>query len=231
VRPGSVLVAVRDYNTLDHLERALSETDTEERDLVVMTVRLMQGPDSGERDLFESTMFTDYEQRLFTRVVGLAEKHGKPVELLVVPSINVFDAVAQTARVLDCSEIIAGESSKLTAAEQSRLLGKAWERLPEKPRRMVHFRIVSKSTGSPSFSMGAHAPDLTEDDVNLIHKIWLQVSQVPSRSRLHHRDVVRVALNRLDKDLTVGTDAFLDFYRLEHNGSNDRSHKETAARR
>src|SRR6185295_4575221 len=89
-RPGSVLVAVRDTNTLSHLDRVLTETDTDERDIIVMTVRLMQGPDAGERDLYDATMFTDYEQRLFTQVVGLAEKHGKPVNLLVVPSNNIF---------------------------------------------------------------------------------------------------------------------------------------------
>src|SRR5262249_20419320 len=37
-RPGNVLVAVRDYNTLSHLDRVLERTDTEEQSIVVMTV-------------------------------------------------------------------------------------------------------------------------------------------------------------------------------------------------
>src|SRR5207247_9338035 len=41
VRPGSVLVTVRDYNTLSHLDYVLTRTDTEVQDIVVMTARLM----------------------------------------------------------------------------------------------------------------------------------------------------------------------------------------------
>ena len=31
-------------------------------------------------------------------MVEMAEKEGKPVELLVVPAVNPFDAMVQTAR-------------------------------------------------------------------------------------------------------------------------------------
>ena len=40
-RPGCVLVPVRDYNTLAHLDQAVTETDTSQRDIVVLTIRLM----------------------------------------------------------------------------------------------------------------------------------------------------------------------------------------------
>jgi len=217
-RPGSVLVAVRDYNTLSHLDQVLARTDTEAQDIVVMTVRVMKGPDGGERDLYDTNLFSDYEQRLFTRVVALAEKHGKPVELVVVPASNVYDAAAQTALRLDSAEIVAGLSSKTTAIEQSRELGRAWERLAETPRRQVWCRILGPGNREHNVSLGAHAPELTEDDISLIHKIWLQVSQLPSRRRVHHRDVVRVALERLERELRGNTDVMLDFYRVERRG-------------
>lgn len=215
-RPGSVLVAARDYNTLSHLDQVLALTDTEAQDIVVMTVRLIIGPDAGERDLYDANLFTDYEQRLFTRVVALAEKHGKPVELVVVPATNFFDAVAQTAMRLDAAEVVAGLSSKMSAQEQARELGRAWERLTEKPRRQVWLKIVEPGNQEHTFSLGAHAPDLTEDDLSVIHNIWLQVSQIPARKRVRHRDVVRVALERLDRDLRGQSDVMLDFYKLEH---------------
>jgi amino acid transporter len=220
-RPGNVLVAVRDINTLSHLDRVLAETDTEEGDIVVMTVRLIQGPDAGERDLYEATVFADYEQRLFTRVVALAEKHGKPVNLLVVPSNNVFDALAQTAIRLDSAETVAGLSAKMSAQEQARQLGRAWERLPEAPRRRVRFRILGPRNVEHTFYLGAHAPHFTEEDINLIHKIWLEVSKIPARHRVHHRDVVRVALDRLERDLRGQSDVMLDFYKLEHKAEKD----------
>lgn len=226
-RPGSVLVAVRDYNTLAHLNYALERTDTEAQDIVVMTARLIRGPDAGERDLYDSSLFTDYEQRLFTRVVALAEKHGKPVELVVVPATNVADAAAQTGLRLDVAEIIAGLSSKMSEQEQARELGRAWERLPEKPRRQVWLKILGPDNHEYSVYLGAHAPDLTVEDVSLIHKLWLQVSKIPARQRVRHRDVVRVALNRLERDLHGQSDVMLDFYKLEHKNGNEQAESRT----
>jgi amino acid transporter len=221
-RPGNVLVAVRDYNTLSHLDGVLETTDTDEQDIVVMTVRLISGPDAGERDLYDANLFTDYEQRLFTRVVALAEKHGKHVDLVVVPATNVPDAVAQTALRLDSAEIVAGISSKASVQDQAREMGRAWERLPEKVRRQVRLRIVEPSGREPSFYLGAHAPDFTEEDVSLIHKIWLDVSKTPARRKVRHRDVVRVALERLERDLKGQSDVMLDFYKLEHGADHDK---------
>jgi hypothetical protein len=214
-RPGNVLVAVRDYNTLGHLEHALEHTNTEEKDVVVVTTRLVSGPDGGESELYDENLFTDYEQHLFTRVVALAEKHGKPVELAIVPATNIFDAIAQTSLRLDSSEIVAGLSSKMTAQDQARELGRAWERLPEKPRRQVCLKIVGPNKQEHTVYLGAHAPTLTEADINLIHKIWIEVSRVPARQRIHHRDVVRVALDRLERDLRGQTDVMLDFYKVQ----------------
>jgi amino acid transporter len=219
-RPGNVLVGVRDYNTLLHLEHVLDRTNTDEQDIVVLTTRLIAGPGSGERELSDETLFTEYEQRLFTRVVALAEKHGKPVELVVVPATSVFDAVAQTAMRLDSAVLVAGPSSKMTVQEQARELGRAWERLAEKPRRQVAFKVIEPNGGEHVVHLGAHAPHLTEEDINLIHKLWIQVSNIPSRRKVHHRDVVRVALDRLERDLRGNTDVMLDFYNLEHKGSN-----------
>lgn len=226
VRPGNVLVAVRDYNTLLPLEHALSHTNTEDQDIVVMTVRMVTGPDAGEAEAPEEHIFTEYEQRLFSKVVSLAEKHGKPVEMVVVPSNNVMDAVAQTAVRLDSAEIIAGLSSRMDAQEQARQFGRSWEKLAGKPRRQVKFRIVDKNGSEYVVYLGAHAPQLTEDDIDLIHKIWLQVSNIPSHRRVHHRDVVRVALNRLERDLRAQSDVMLDFYRLEQEEAKSRG-KET----
>src|SRR5262249_55943625 len=121
-RPGNVLVAVRNPNALWSLERALDRTNTEEQDVVVMTGKLLTGPHSGERDLYEESLFTNYDQQLLTRVVAVAERQGKPVELIVVPSKNVYYALAQTARRLDSAQIIAGRSGKISDQEQARQL-------------------------------------------------------------------------------------------------------------
>jgi hypothetical protein len=87
----------------------------------------------------------------------------------------------------------------------------------------VRFRVIDDEGCEGVFHLGAHAPDLTEDDINLIHRIWLNVSQVPARSRVHHRDVVRVALERLERDMKGHSDVMLDFYKLTHNNVDKRA--------
>ena len=42
-RPGGVLVPVRDYNTLSQLDWVLDEPESENRDVVVLTVRMIGG--------------------------------------------------------------------------------------------------------------------------------------------------------------------------------------------
>ena len=126
VRPGNTLCTVRDYNTLEHLRKALEMTHTGKKSLVVMTVQMLQGPDSGYEQIAENQLFTSYEQLLFSKVVAVAEKAGKHVDLLVVPSSNVFDAIAQTAAHLDSAEIVAGRSSVMSAEEQAKRVGEAW---------------------------------------------------------------------------------------------------------
>jgi amino acid transporter len=227
VRPGNVLVAVRDYNTLSHLEQALIRTNTEEQDIVVMTMRQVSGDTSGEPA--DETLFDEYEQKLFTRVVALAEKHGKPVDLLIVPATNIYDAVVQTAFQLDSAEIVAGTSARVTTQEQARELGRSWEKLGQAPRRRVLFRIIEPEGNEHVVELGAHAPPLTNEDVALVHKLWLQISNIPSRRRVHHRDVVRVALNRLERDMKGRADVMLDFYKLEHEG--EERHRDDNGRR
>src|SRR5207237_8744867 len=85
-RPGSILVAVRNYNRMEHLHNVLQKTNLRRHDIVVMTVRPIS-TGAGEYDLAENQLFTDDEGELFTRVVALAEKEGKTVDLLVVPAV------------------------------------------------------------------------------------------------------------------------------------------------
>src|SRR5262249_7847023 len=94
-RPGGVLVPIRDYNTLSQLDWVVGHT-AGDRDVVVLTVRLLRGPDGAAQEFSADELFTDYEQTLFTRVVAIAERHGRGVKLLVLPATNIFDAVAQT---------------------------------------------------------------------------------------------------------------------------------------
>jgi amino acid transporter len=216
VRPGNTICLVRDYNTLEHLKWALHATHTGKRDLVVMTIRVTKGADVGYEGLAEYSVFASYEQLLFSRVVALAEKEGKKVHLLVVPSSSVFDAIVQTAVQLDAAEVIAGTSSVMTAADQARYMGEAWERLPKKPARVVAFRLIHPDGRDEEFSLGAHLPRLSNADLNLIHDLWLDVTKAEGSGEVHHRDVVAVGLDLLSKKLKSDrrAEALQDFQRI-----------------
>jgi amino acid transporter len=199
-RPGAILVPVRDPNTLAHLKWALDRTDTEKQDIVVMTVRLLRGPDTGFRDFSSERVFRDYEQALFTRVVSVAEREGRPVKLLVVPSSNVADAIAQAAVSLQASDIVVGESATMTGAQMAHRLGAAWDRLGKS--RHVRSRLVTYRLSGEveTFLLGPHAPPLSEDDLDLIHQLWLDAVG-RFGLEVHHRDIVRAALEQLERDL------------------------------
>lgn len=194
VRPDNTLCLVRDYNTLDHVRKALEWTHTGKKDLVVMTVHLIKGPNAGYKGMSEQRLFTSYEQLLFSRVVALAEKEGKHVDLLVVPSSDIFQAIAQTAAQIYSAEIIAGRSSVMTPAEQAK-------RIPNRPKHQVCFRVVDPDGKTHDFYLGAHAPELSEEEVNLIHKLWLDIANGLEGEHIHHKDVITLALSRLEQEL------------------------------
>src|ERR1700674_4614842 len=133
IRPGNVMVTVRDYNTLNHLKWALERIDTKEQDIVVMSARVSQFG-SAAYDLSTEQIFSDYEQQLFTRAVWVAEGFGKHVSLLVVPARDPWSALVQTANNLEASAVVSGLSSKMTSQEQAFYLGHAWEAMREPKR-------------------------------------------------------------------------------------------------
>jgi amino acid transporter len=207
VRPENTLCLVRDYNTLDHLKWALEATHTGKKDLVALTVRVTKGADVGYSGLAQHSVFASYEQLLFSRVVALAEKAGKKVHLLVVPSSNVFDAAVQTATQIESAEIIAGLSSIMTPIDQARGMGEAWERMTHRPSRALPFRVVHPGGKVQEFSLGAHSPRLTPAEIDLVHELWLDLVQREGLRNLHHHEVVAAALARFVRDLRQGKQA------------------------
>jgi amino acid transporter len=201
-RPGCVLVAVRG-NNFEHLQRTLQKTNLRRHDIVVMTVRPLS-TGAGEYDLTTDQIFSDYEQELFSSVVTLAEKQGKAVELLVVPAVDPFDAMVQTAANLKASKLVTGVSEKMASEELARRIGLAWEKLPE-PRHPMSLEIISGDRPSMYVNLGPHPPRLWPEDVDRLHDIWLSLSGEENLgSKLHHRDVVGLALRRLADDLDTG---------------------------
>ncbi|MGH9393702.1 MAG: APC family permease, partial [Terriglobales bacterium] len=199
VRPGNVLVTVRDPLSLHHLEATLEETDTVKQDVVVMTVRLFRSF-AGPAVADDKRAFDQYEQELFSRVVALAEKAGKPVSLLVVPGANAYHTIVTTAQRLESSTIVEGTSQQRSVLDQSKMTGDAWEDLPE-PRPRLDLRIISPDNSVSVVHLGPHTPRLRPEDLDLIHNLWLEVTADPEYRGLHHFDVVALALKELQSEL------------------------------
>ncbi|HMG02793.1 MAG TPA: APC family permease [Edaphobacter sp.] len=195
IRPGSVIVTMRDSAAPFALKWALTHTNTDEQDIVVLAARMM-GVGGPEYVSASEQLFSEHEQMLFTKAVSVAESFGKHISLLVVPAGDIFAALVQTANSLDAAAVISGLSSKLTAEEQAYHVGQAWEALPE-PKRQFTFYIVKPDGEALSFHIGPHAPTIQPDEVQLVHRLWLNLRRNPAMRELHHSDILTYALTRM----------------------------------
>ena len=146
-------------------------------------------------------MFAGYEQELFSHVVTMAEKQGKSVELLVVPAVDPFDAMVQTASNLHASRLVTGVSSRMSSEELAQKIGLAWEKLPP-PRHSFSLEVIVPDRPSTYVNLGPHPPRLWPEDVDRLHDLWLRfTAEHEVGPRLHHRDIVGLALQRLQQEL------------------------------
>ncbi len=195
IDPGCVVVTMRDANNPFALKWTLARTNTGDQDVVVLTARMVG---AGGPLLLPASdqLFSEYEQMLFTKAVSVAESFGKHISLLVVPAGDIFAALVQTANSLEAAAVVSGLSSKMSAHEQAYRVGQAWEALPE-PKKQITFYVVSPNGEAESFHIGPHAPSLRADDVELVHRLWLNFRRDPEMQNLHHSDIVTHALTRL----------------------------------
>jgi len=204
VRPGNVLVEVSDACHLEHLESILQELKPDKQDVVVVVVHQL-GPLGGEFRLNADQICGNREIELFTKIVSVAEKAGKHVELLTIPGRDEASALIAAAQQLGSSCIVTNLSPNLSMDEQARLVGLAWEQLPT-PRPALMLEIFPDGAATPVFySIGPHQPRLWPNDIDLVHKLWTELADRPGvGGRLHHRDIVGLAVRRLDEQLHSG---------------------------
>jgi amino acid transporter len=195
IRPGGVMVTMHDAANPLALKWTLARTRTEDQDVVVISVRMM-GVGGPEYLSAEQQSFSEHEQMLFTKAVSVAESFGKKVSLLVVPAGDLFAALAQGASSLEVESVVSGVSSSMTSEDQAFHLGQAWEALPE-PKRQFNFYVIGHNGETKVFYIGPHTPALSPDDVQLVHRLWLNMRRDPSMQDLHHSDIITYALTHL----------------------------------
>jgi amino acid transporter len=200
VRPGNVLVMVRNYNTLYSLAATLDRVDAHKQDVVALHLRFLGRGSGGEYELAPEQLFSTEEQILFTRALGLAEKKGKTIHLAVAGATDKWEAVLKAAQSLESSVVVLGASPNRPVTEEARIAGLAWEHLPD-PRPQLTLVVYFPGGQEHVFYLGPHAPHLTPKEIDLLHTIWLELSSDVAPEEIHHHDVVHYALEILKQDL------------------------------
>ena len=140
-KPYRRLVAIRSPHNLFMLEKTLAETDPLTTEVVVMTAKLI--PQGGETGV--SSLDLDvYDQQLMTAVVERAEKAGKHVKPLIVPTNNPLHAVLKAAQDLQAQEVVIGASNKFTAEEQLDQISFYWISLHDGKPPPLTVRILNR---------------------------------------------------------------------------------------
>jgi amino acid transporter len=127
-KPYRKLVAIRSPYNLFMLEKALADNDPLTTDVIVMTAK-MEPP--GGASKAEDIDLDTYDRQLMTAVVDRAERLGKRVTPLIVPTNNPLIAVLGTAKDIGAQEVMLGASNKFTAEEQLDQIALYWISLNE----------------------------------------------------------------------------------------------------
>ncbi len=159
-KPFRKLVAIRSPQNLFMLEKSLAETDPETTDVIVMTAKniVADAPAAIPTEDLDR-----YDQELMTAVVNVAERAGKEVHPLIVPTNNPLYAVIRTARELRAQELIVGASNLFNADEQLDQLALYWMSLPGDEPVPVTVRILSRDRDvSLDLNGGNRIPKVSE---------------------------------------------------------------------
>lgn len=205
LKPYRKLVAIRSPQNLYMLQKALEETDPETTDVVVMTAKTAppgdDSPDSAELDR--------YDRKLMTAVIDLAEKSGKHIKPLVIPTNNPLYAIMNTAKTLGAQELIVGASNKFTAEEHLDQMAFYWINLHAGEAAPLTIRVLSK-TWDVHYDVGGgnRIPHISERKARTVAE--LRAAGVGVRRVLmvhdntaHARDLFETVLTTLDPDLPL----------------------------
>lgn len=140
-KPNRTVIAVHSPRRLIHLERVLAEIDPETTDVIVLTSKVGKGFQL-EGDLSKPK---PQEEELFTRVIAIAEKVGRPVILLSVPTNDPYYVMARVAFDLKAQQLVMGKSEKFSPGVQMEEIAVAWGSVtPSDEIRPLCVRIIWK---------------------------------------------------------------------------------------
>lgn len=141
------LVAVRAPYRLNHLQMCLEENDPDDVDIIVMTAKIIPGQSTAVQKTIDLP-----EEEVFSEVVKLAEKAGKKILPIVVPTNNAAYAIAHTTVQLGVEEVFLGASERYPAEYQMQQFALYWGMVEADENHHVAVRTVG-STGEIKFDL------------------------------------------------------------------------------
>lgn len=135
-----ILVAVKDPNNLNHLEKVLSENEPEITDVIVMIGRVF----TDKQNTVVDNELQDDEKELFSAVVEVSEKIGKPVITVVIPTNNAFYSIINAAHSLKVREVVLGLSAKFKPDVQLQQLAILWGAVNSDENYRINIRIITQ---------------------------------------------------------------------------------------
>ncbi len=199
-KPGNILVPISNHFNMYHLGNVLDRVKPGRRDVVILHVRILRRSASGEQEFDADQLFGSIEQHLFSQALSMAEKRGKSIRLAVVAANDLWDGILRAGHSLQSSTIVVGTSSHWQSEEQARQIGEAWEKLPD-PKPQFNLEVHLPNGDKVYKVLGPHAPNLTANEVNQLHRLWLRFSDLVAPEELHHHDVVHFGLEELQREL------------------------------
>lgn len=166
-KPYTKLVAIRSPYNLFMLEKALAETDPATTSVVVMTAKLLPEGDASARGDLDQ-----YDQQLMTAVVERAEKAGKKVKPLIVPTNNPLHAILRLAMELKAQEVILGASNKYPADLQMEQISLYWLNLHQGEDAPLTVRLLSRDRDLYlDLSGGNRVPKISERQARSVDEL------------------------------------------------------------
>jgi hypothetical protein len=64
-------------------------------------------------------------------------------------------------------------------------------------------QIVRPDGSVDTFRIGPHTPTMKNEDVIMLHRLWLNVTREPGLENIHHHDILTEALTRFARDYSA----------------------------
>jgi amino acid transporter len=205
-KPYRMLVAIRSPQNLYMLDKTLLETDPTTTDVVVMTAKLTPPGDSS----MGQPGVDEYDRHLLTAVVQHAEKRGKQVKPLIVPTNNPLYAVIRTARDLSVQELTMGASNKYTADEQLDQIAFYWFNLHDGQPTPLTVRLLGRERDVHlDLAGGNRIPKISEREARSVAELRAAGVGVDHVLLVHENtsdssDLFQAVLTMLDLKVELG---------------------------